>query len=236
VAHSIRVATGRAGASALLQGVNEIQPRAGKCRREAEKQGGSQRDGECESKDAPIDSDLAEVQELQSLHLHQRGDTEIRRRLHDLDPELPLADVKTMDEVVAQQTGGQRFTTVLFSLFALAGLALAIVGIYGVISYLVARRTQELAVHLALGATPSNILWLVLRQGLKMAAVGAAMGLFGAFAVRQLMSDLLFGVSPLDPPTLVGASICLLVVALLTSAVPGARAMRIQLVEALRED
>ena len=161
---------------------------------------------------------------------------EIRRRLHELDPELPLADMKTMDEVVAQQTGGQRFTTVLFSLFALAGLALAIVGIYGVISYLVARRTQELAVRLALGATPANILWLVLRQGLRMAVIGAAIGLFGAFAVRQLMSGLLFGVSPVDPPTLVAASACLVAVALLASAIPGARAMHIQLVEALRED
>jgi putative ABC transport system permease protein len=161
---------------------------------------------------------------------------EIRRRLHELDPEMPLADVKTMDEVVEQQTGGQRFTTVLLSMFAAAGLGLAIVGIYGVISYLVARRTQELAVRLALGATPANILWLVLRQGLTMGLVGAGIGLLGAFAARQLMSGLLFGISPVDPLTFAGGAGVLLTVALMASAIPGARAMRIPLVTALRED
>lgn len=161
---------------------------------------------------------------------------EIRRRLHELDPELPLADVKTMDEVVEQHTGGQRFTTLLLSMFAVAGLGLAIVGIYGVISYLVARRTQELAVRLALGATPVNILLLVLRQGLTMGLVGAGIGLFGAFAGRQLMGGLLYGISPVDPLTFAGGAAVLLSVALIASAIPGARAMRIPLVTALRED
>lgn len=161
---------------------------------------------------------------------------EIRRQLHAIDSELPLAEVKTMDDVVAQQTGDQRFTTVLFSLFAVAGLALAIIGIYGVNSYLVARRTQELAVRMALGATPADILGLILRQGFNMGAIGAAIGLFGAYAVRQLMSGLLFGVSPVDLPTFAGAAACLLGVGLLASAIPGARAMRIELTQALRED
>jgi len=161
---------------------------------------------------------------------------EIRRQLHELDPELPLAEVKTMDEVVEQQTGGQRFAAFLLTLFALAGLALAVVGIYGVTSYLVARRTQEMAVRLALGASPANILWLVLRQGLSMALPGAVIGLLGALAARRLTSGLLFGISPVDPATLVGGAIFLLTVALVASAIPGARAMRIQLVQVLRED
>ena len=161
---------------------------------------------------------------------------EIRRQLRELDAEMPLADVKTLDEVVEQQTGGQRFTTVLLSMFAAAGLGLAIVGIYGVISYLVARRTQELAVRLALGATPANILWLVLRQGLNMGLIGVVIGLLGALAARQLMSGLLFGISPVDPRTFAGGAAVLLTVALVAGAIPGARAMRIELVQALRED
>jgi putative ABC transport system permease protein len=158
---------------------------------------------------------------------------EIGRQLHQIDPDMPFAQVQTIDEVVEEQTGGQRFTTILLVLFAAAGLALTIVGIYGVISYLVAQRTRELAVRMAVGASPVSILWLVLRQGLGMALVGAVIGLCGAFAARQLLSGLLFGVSPVDPATFGGGALALLLVAAIASVIPGMRAMRIQLVKAL---
>jgi putative ABC transport system permease protein len=105
------------------------------------------------------------------------------------------------------------------------------VGIYGV-TYLVARRTRELALRMAVGASPVSILWLVVRQGLSMALVGAVVGLSGAFAARQLISRLLFGISPVDPATFIGAA-GLLLVAAAASAIPATRAMRIQLVRAL---
>jgi len=161
---------------------------------------------------------------------------EIRAELHDLDSDMPFAEVQTMDEVVEAQTGGQRFTTVLLASFAVAGLALAIVGIYGVISFLVAQRNQELAVRMALGASHGNVLWLVIKQGLKMAAIGAAIGLCGAFAAQKFTSGLLFGISPVDPLTFAGAPIFLLAVAAIACAIPGARVLRIDPAQALRQD
>jgi putative ABC transport system permease protein len=160
----------------------------------------------------------------------------IRGQLHAMDSDLPLAEVQTIDELVERQTGGQRFTTVLLALFALAGLALAIVGIYGVISFLVTQRKQELAVRLALGASRFNVLWLVLKQGLVMATIGAGLGLFGAWAMQKLTSGLLFGISPVDPATFAGGAFFLLGVAALACAVPGARVMQIDPAAALRED
>jgi putative ABC transport system permease protein len=161
---------------------------------------------------------------------------EIRGQLHDLDPDMPFAEVQTMDEVVEEETGGQRFATVLLTSFAAAGLALAIVGIYGVVSFLVAQRNQELAVRMALGASRANVLWLVLKQSLKMATIGAAIGLLGACAAQKLTSGLLFGISPLDPATFAGAAVFLLAIAALASAIPAARALRIDPAGVLRQD
>jgi putative ABC transport system permease protein len=161
---------------------------------------------------------------------------EIRRQLHELDPDMPFAEVQTMDEIVEAQTGGQRFTTILLASFAAAGLALAVVGIYGVVSFLVAQRKQELAVRIALGASRAHVLWLVLKQGLEMATFGAVIGLLGAWATQKLTSGLLFGVSPVDPVTFVGAAFFLLAVAAIASAIPGVRALGIDPARTLRQD
>ncbi len=161
---------------------------------------------------------------------------EIRDQLHRLDPDMPFAEVQTIDELVEEQTGGQRFTTVLLSSFAVAGLALAVVGIYGVVSFLVAQRRQELAVRIALGATRANVLWLVMKQALEMATMGAAIGLFGAWAAQRLTSGFLFGISPDDPVTFAGGAIFLIAVAAMASAIPGARVMRIDPAQTLRQD
>lgn len=163
-------------------------------------------------------------------------ESEIRSQLRALDSDMPLAEVQTIDELVERQTGGQRFTTVLLSLFAVAGLVLAIVGIYGVVSFLVARRQQELAVRIALGASRANVLWLVLKQGLEMSMIGAVIGLLGAWAAQKLTSGLLFEISPVDPLTFGGAAIFLLAVAAIAWAVPGARVLQIDPAQTLRED
>jgi len=163
-------------------------------------------------------------------------ESEIRSQLHEMDSDMPFAEVKTMDELVEAQTGGQRFTTILLASFAAAGLVLAVVGIYGVVSFLVAQRQQELAVRIALGAGRVTVLWLVLKQGLQMATIGAAIGLFGAWATQKLTSGLLFGISPVDPVTFAGAAIFLLTVAAIASAIPGARVLRIDPARTLHQD
>jgi hypothetical protein len=163
-------------------------------------------------------------------------ESEVRGQLHALDADMPLAEAQTIDELVERQTGGQRFTTDLLASFAVAGLALAIVGIYGVISFLVAQRNQELAVRMALGASHANVLWLVLKQGLRMAAIGAIIGLCAAFAAQKFTSGLLFGISPVDPLTFAAAPIFLLAVAAIACAIPGARVLRIDPAQALRQD
>jgi ABC-type antimicrobial peptide transport system permease subunit len=161
---------------------------------------------------------------------------EIRSQLHELDPDMPFAEVQTMDEVVEAQTGSQRFTTILLTSFAATGLVLAVVGIYGVVSFLVTQRKQELAVRIALGASRATVLWLVLKQGLKMATIGAAIGLLGAGATQKLTRGLLFGISPVDPVTFAGAAVFLLTVAAIASAIPGARVLTIDPAPTLRQD
>jgi putative ABC transport system permease protein len=161
---------------------------------------------------------------------------EIRKQLHLLDSDMPFAEVQTIEELVEQLTGGQRFTAALLSCFAAGGLLLAVVGIYGVVSWIVAQRKQELAVRLAIGASRSTVLWLVLKQSLTMAAVGATLGLLGAAAVQRLTSGLLFGISPLDPVTFACAALTLLAVAVIASAIPGSRILGIDPATTLRQD
>jgi predicted permease len=163
-------------------------------------------------------------------------ESEIRSQLRALDSDVPLAEVQTIDELVERSTGGRRFTTVLLASFAVAGLALAVVGIYGVVSSLVAQRKQEMAVRMALGASHGNVLWLVLKHGLKMAVIGAAIGLCGAGAAQKFTAGLLYGISPLDPLTFAGAPVFLLAVAAIACAIPGARVLQIDPAQALRQD
>jgi putative ABC transport system permease protein len=160
----------------------------------------------------------------------------IRGQLQAMDPDLPLAEVMTMEEVIGDQMSDRRFTTMLLGIFAAVGISLAIVGVYGVVSYLVAQRTQEIGVRVALGASRRDVMWLVLRQGLTTAVVGIALGLIGAWATQQMIRQLLFGVSTLDPATYVGGAMVLLVVAIAATVIPARRAMRIDPVIALRSE
>jgi putative ABC transport system permease protein len=160
----------------------------------------------------------------------------IGRQLHRLDSNLPLAEVQTIDEIVEQQTGGQRLTAELLALFAAAGFALAVIGIYGVVSFLVAQRKVELAVRLAVGASHPALLWLVLKESLGMAAIGAAIGLAGAAAAQRLTTGLLFGISPVDPVTFAGAAAFLMAFATIATIVPGLRVTRIDPARTLCQD
>jgi predicted permease len=158
----------------------------------------------------------------------------VARELKLLDADIPLGEIRSMQTHLSSHTADRRLTTVLLGLFAGLGTILAVIGAYGVVAYLVAQRTQELGVRLALGAGSGDILWLVLRYGLFIGLSGVALGIAGAIAGSRFLARFLYGVSESDPLTLVGAAILLLLVVVVASAVPARRAMRIDPVQALR--
>jgi putative ABC transport system permease protein len=160
--------------------------------------------------------------------------TPIRQQLHSLDPNLPFAEVATMEELIQQQTADRRYTTGLLALFAALGLLLAGIGVYGVVSYVVAQRTGEIGLRMALGAQRLDVLWLIVRQGIGMAAAGAAAGLFGAWAFRKAVAQLVFGISPADPMTFLAAAALLVGLAAAACLAPARRAMRVDPIVALR--
>jgi putative ABC transport system permease protein len=158
----------------------------------------------------------------------------IRRSVVDADPDLTAANLRAMEEVVAGTVAEPRFQTLLVASFAALALALAAIGIYGVIAYSVAQRRHEIGIRMALGAGAQTVLALVLREGLVLGGVGVALGLLGSAMLTRLMSALLVGVTPYDPLAFVAASGLLVLVAALASYVPARRAVKIDPIVALR--
>jgi putative ABC transport system permease protein len=158
----------------------------------------------------------------------------IRQQLHSLDPNLPFAEVATMDQLIQGQTADRRYTTGLLALFALFGVVLALIGVYGVVSYVVAQRTSELGLRMALGARRGDVWWMVLKQGIVMAGTGAAVGLFAAWVFRKAVAQLVFGISPADPATFFSAAALLIVFAVAACLLPARRAMKVDPMVALR--
>jgi len=158
----------------------------------------------------------------------------LRHEVREQDPSLPLARIRTMDEVVSAAQSRPRFLTLLLTLFSSAALALAAVGIYGVISYSVAQRTKEFGLRLALGAQVGDVLSLVLRRGMLLALVGIVVGLAGAFGLTRFLSTLLYGVAPTDPTTFIAVSLLLSGVAFLACYIPARRATKVDPMVALR--
>jgi predicted permease len=157
----------------------------------------------------------------------------VRRQMATIDPALPVT-IETMQTRVDRLSERARFLAALIALFAAFGLLLAAIGLYGVLSFLVAQRTREIGVRIALGASRTSILQMVLRQGLGLAIAGATVGLLGALVVSHLMAGLLYGVSPNDPLTFVGVTLVLTAVALMACYIPARRAMRVDPIVALR--
>lgn len=162
------------------------------------------------------------------------GDAAIRQAVHEVDTNLPISDEKTMDERISESLGPQRFATNLLAVFAGLAIVLAAIGLYGLISYSVAERTNEIGIRMALGARPVDVLKMVLAQGAKLALAGAVVGIIAGVLLMRAMASVLYGVSFADPISFVGAAILLFLVALLACYVPARRATRVDPMVALR--
>ncbi len=141
-----------------------------------------------------------------------------------------------MDQIISNSLTSERFQTTLLTLFGGLGLLIVIVGVYGVISYFVAQRTHEIGVRMALGATQTSVLRLVLRQGALLAVAGVAIGVAASLALARVLRGLLYGIAPSDPATLVGITALLMIVVLAASWIPARRATRVDPLIALRHE
>jgi putative ABC transport system permease protein len=158
----------------------------------------------------------------------------VRSALHSVKADLSFGRARTLDDLLSDSLSPQRFSVTLLTLFTIIALGLAVVGVYGVMTYMVAQRTHEIGLRMALGAKPGDMLKLVVGQGFRLASVGVTAGLAGALASTRLMKSLLFGISAHDPLTALAVSGALIVVALLACYLPARRAMKVDPMIALR--
>jgi len=173
------------------------------------------------------------------LAIRTTGDTSnlvsgVRQAIREVDPDQPVSNVATMAEVLGEEAAQRRMGMIMLVGFAVLALLLASLGIYGVLAYFVSQHTNEIGVRLALGATPRNILFLVLKKGMGLTLIGVAIGIAASFAFTRWMSSLLFGVKAADPLTFVAVPLLLGIVALLACAIPARRATKVDPMVALR--
>jgi putative ABC transport system permease protein len=158
----------------------------------------------------------------------------VRGAVREIDPDQPIYSPRTMYEIRAESVAGERLNLTLLSLFAGIALVLAIVGIYGVMSYSVTQRTHEIGIRMAIGARPLDVFKMILGHGMKLALIGVGVGLVGAFLLTRLMATMLFGVAPTDATTYGAISILLIGIALLACYLPGRRATKVEPTISLR--
>ncbi|HKG94566.1 MAG TPA: ABC transporter permease, partial [Gemmatimonadaceae bacterium] len=158
----------------------------------------------------------------------------VRQVMRGVDPTVPVYNIRTLDEIVSLSTASSRFNTLLLTMLGATGLILAAVGIYGVIAYFVTQRTHEIGLRMALGASATKVLGMVVRQGMLLAAAGIAVGSVAAYGATRALASLLYGVTPTDPITFIGVGALLAFVALLACLVPARRATRVDPMVALR--
>jgi putative ABC transport system permease protein len=158
----------------------------------------------------------------------------VRAELRAIDPEQPVYNIKTMEQVVDESISAKRLAMMMLGFFALGALLLASIGLYAVMSYAVTARVHEIGIRMALGAQPLDILKLIIRQGLILTAIGVGLGLLGAFLLTRAMTEILYGVNPTDPLTFGGISLLLSIVAFAACYIPARRATRVDPMVALR--
>jgi putative ABC transport system permease protein len=158
----------------------------------------------------------------------------IQKELREASGGLPVADVRTMEQTISRSTAAENFNMLVLTIFGCAALLLAAIGIYGLMAYSVAQRTQEIGIRLALGAGARSVRNMVVFQGLRLALAGVLIGLAGAFGVTRLIASLLFGVKAFDPIVFSMAPVVLLGVALVAVWLPAIRASRVDPIHALR--
>ncbi|HEY0284724.1 MAG TPA: FtsX-like permease family protein, partial [Vicinamibacterales bacterium] len=154
--------------------------------------------------------------------------------IRSLDRDLPIASIRTAEDVLDETLSSRRFSLILMTLFAATALGLAAIGVFGVVSFAVSQRTKEIGIRMALGATASNVLRRAVSQGMLPVAVGMLLGLIAARALTGMLTAMLFGVDPADPLTLVGVVTALLVTALAAAWIPARKAARVDPIVALR--
>jgi putative ABC transport system permease protein len=157
-----------------------------------------------------------------------------RNQVKSLDPDQPIYNIRTMDQIRGESIAPQRLNLTLLSIFAGIAFVLAIVGIYGVMSYAVTQRTHEIGIRMAIGAQPRDVFRMILGQGMMLTIIGMAVGLLGAFALTRLMTTMLFSVKPTDPITFSAVALLLLLIALIACYIPGRRATKVDPVNSLR--
>jgi putative ABC transport system permease protein len=160
----------------------------------------------------------------------------VRAAIQAVDPAQPVYHVKTMGQLVSDSLLAQTMSATLMTLFSALALALAAVGVYGVVAYGVSQQTREFGLRIALGATPRDVLALVLGQGLRLVSLGVLLGAVSALAATRLMGGILYGVGPADPHTYLGVVSLLIATGFVAASVPAWRASRVTPVEALRVD
>jgi putative ABC transport system permease protein len=151
-----------------------------------------------------------------------------------VDGQLPVAKIRTMEQVIAEHTARQNFNTLLLTVFAVIALALASVGIYALMSYSVQQRTQEIGIRMALGGKQTDMQRMMLGQGMRLTAIGVVIGLAGAYGLMRVLAQLLFGVSATDPLTFVAVAVLLTTVAAFACWIPAYRATQVDPIIALR--
>ncbi len=157
-----------------------------------------------------------------------------RSQVKAVDPDQPIYNIRTMDEIHGEAVAPQRLNLMLLSIFAGIAFVLAMVGIYGVMSYAVTQRTHEIGIRMAIGAQPRDVFRMILGQGMMLTIIGMVAGLLGAFGLTRLMATMLFGVKPTDPATFAGVALLLTAVALVACYIPGRRATKVDPVDSLR--
>ena len=178
------------------------------------------------------------IQRVMTVVARTSGDpatlaTAMRSAVATVDPALPIYDIATMDERLGRSLAQSRFNTILLATLGAIGLLLSIIGLYGVLAYVVAQRSHEIGIRMALGATARDVLFLVARQGMKLVIAGIVLGLIAALISTRLLQELLFGVTATDPVTFIAVALVLIIAGLLASIIPARRATRVDPTRAL---